>query len=121
MERMVARCFREAGARVRTNVYVRDLNVPDVDLDDNRHIEVIAEGLPLYHGRQLAVDAALVSPLTIGGNPRLRNDDDGAVLKDTATKKRNHYADVNASRRCHLLVAGMETGGRWSEEFYKAI
>ena len=88
MERMVARCFREAGARVRTNVYDRGLNMPNRVLDDNRHIEVIAEGLPLYHGRQLAVNAALVSPLTRGGNPRLRSDDvDGAVLKDTATKK----------------------------------
>ena len=48
---MAERIFREAGARVRRNVLVRDLNVPGVHPGDERRIEVIAEGLPLYHGR----------------------------------------------------------------------
>ena len=51
MEKMMARICREGGARVRTNVFIRDMNVGGVDLNDNRHIEIIADGLPLYHGR----------------------------------------------------------------------
>ena len=110
MERMIARCFREAGARVRERVYVRDLNVPNVDSNDNRHIEVIAEGLPLYHGRQIVIDATLVSPLTANGQPRtvyvdgtaLHTDRvDGAALQNAEKTKRMVYADVAASRRCH--------------------
>ena len=30
---------------------------------DERRIEVVANGLPLWHGSQLAVDATIVSPL----------------------------------------------------------
>eukprot|EP00972_Heterocapsa_arctica_P060164 8874430-Heterocapsa_arctica.AAC.1 len=59
----MARVCREGGARVRTNVLVRDLNVAGVRPDDGRRIEVIAEGIPLYGGAQLAIDTALVSPL----------------------------------------------------------
>ena len=43
--------------------YVRDLNVGSVPGDDRR-IEVIANGLPLWGGMQLAVDTTLVSALS---------------------------------------------------------
>ena len=45
------------------NVRLRDLNV-DVARQDERRIEVIANGLALWRGSQLAVDTTLVSPLT---------------------------------------------------------
>ena len=57
-----------AGAAVAMNVLVRDLNV-DADRSDDRRIEVIANGLPLWGGAQLAVDTTLVSPLTAAGFP----------------------------------------------------
>ena len=50
LERAGARVCREAGARVASNVFLRDMNV-DVPLADGRRIEV------------LAVDTTLVSPL----------------------------------------------------------
>ena len=50
-----ARVCREAGATVALNVRLRDLNV-DVARQDERRIEVIANGLALWGGSQLAVD-----------------------------------------------------------------
>ena len=70
MERMVERIFREAGARVRRNVRVRDLTIEVVDPRDERRIEVIVDGLPLFHGAQLAVDCTLVCALRRNGQPR---------------------------------------------------
>ena len=119
MERVIARICRESGGRVNVNVYVRDLNIPtDSSLSPNRQIEVIVDGLPLYHGRQLAIDATLVGPLSKNGLPRLGSHlRDGASLRHARQNKYNTYRDIVASRRCHLLVAGMEIGGRWSNEF----
>ena len=49
LEKAAARVCREAGARVATNVFLRDMNV-DVPLADGRRIEVLANGLPLWQG-----------------------------------------------------------------------
>ena len=62
-----ARVCREAGARVATNVLLRDMNV-DVPLTDGRRIEVLANGLPIWQGAQAAVDTTLVSPVTRTGD-----------------------------------------------------
>ena len=72
MERAEARICREAGARVTTNTLLTDLNIPSLHRLDQRRIEVIATGLPLYHGAQIAVDTILVSPLTASSQPRRR-------------------------------------------------
>ena len=48
LERAAARVCREAGARVTWNTLVRDLNVAVARFDDRR-IEVIANGLPLWN------------------------------------------------------------------------
>ena len=69
MERAMARICREAGASVCTNVLLRDLNTHSSRTDERR-IEVIANGLPLWNGSQLAIDTTLVSPLTSQAEPR---------------------------------------------------
>ena len=46
---VLLRACREAGAAVALNVLVRDFNV-DTDRQDDRRIEVIANGLPLLWG-----------------------------------------------------------------------
>ena len=48
-ERTLARVCREARAILRTNVKLRDMNIA-VRADDGRCIEVVASGLPLFHG-----------------------------------------------------------------------
>ena len=60
-ERTLARVCREAGTTVRFNVKLRDKDIA-VDANDERAIEVVASGLPLQHGAQLAVDTTLRRP-----------------------------------------------------------
>ena len=50
LERAMARVCREAGARVCQHVRLSEL-------------EVVAHGLPVWHGAQLASDATIVSPV----------------------------------------------------------
>ncbi|OLP76330.1 132 kDa protein [Symbiodinium microadriaticum] len=81
-------------------------------------IEVVCNGLPLWHGAQLAVDATLVSPLMGDGSPQPAADaQPGVSLARAAQRKRRHtYPELLRARRCRLVVFGLETGGRWSEE-----
>ena len=65
---------REAGARVRTNTFVRDLDLAGVNVLDGRRLEVVADGLTLWHGAQLAKDTTLVSPLQRDGTARHKPD-----------------------------------------------
>ena len=70
LERALARICREAGARVATNVPLSRMNL-DAPILDHRTIEVLANGLPLFHGAQLAVDTTLVSPVGRDGTALL--------------------------------------------------
>ena len=40
----------------------------------------------------------------------------GAALQDARRRKERTYPELIGSRRCRLVVLGIETGGRWSEE-----
>ena len=53
-----------------TNTFIRDLDVGEFNQLDGRRVEVIADGLPLWHGAQLAIDTTLVSPLHGDGTAR---------------------------------------------------
>ena len=117
LERAAARICREAGARVTTNTRIIDLNIDHVDTQDDRRIEVIANGLPLWGGAQLAVDTTLVSPLTRAGHPRMRGGQyRGTALRDARRNKERTYPELLPDRRCRLVVFGIEVGGRWSDE-----
>ena len=54
-----ARICREAGGRVTTNVMMRDLDLPVPHASDQRRLEIVADGLPLFGSVQLAVDTPL--------------------------------------------------------------
>ena len=71
LKRAAARVCREAGAAVAPP---RPGARPGLRAHrhDERRIEVIANGLPLWGGSQLAVDITLVSPFTSAGVPRRR-------------------------------------------------
>ena len=116
LERAAARVCREAGATVALNVRLRDLNV-DVARQDERRIEVIANGLALWGGSQLAVDTTLVSPLTSSGAPRrAAGRTAGAALAFARKAKERTYPELRQSARCKLVVLALELGGRWSAE-----
>ena len=85
---------------------------------DNRRIEVVVDGLPLFHGAQLAVDTTLVSPLRWDGTPHPRCANvDGAALDTARRRKETTYPELHGRNgRTRLVVLGAEVGGRWSDE-----
>ena len=117
LEHAVARVCREAGARVARHVRLADMNL-DVPVSDERRIEVVANGLPLWHGSQLALDATIVSPLTRRGEAHPRADvQPGCAVAAAARRKRfQTYPELESARRCRLVVVGIEVGGRFGAE-----
>ena len=115
-ERTLARVCREAGASVRRNVKLVDMNIA-VAANDERAIEVVASGLPVHHGAQLAVDITLRCALTASGLPRPGAAvADGVVCRRTRAEKERKYTELLQGDRCRLVVIALETGGRWSPE-----
>ena len=102
---------------VAMHTLVRDLNVGSVPGDDRR-IEVIANGLPLWGGMQLAVDTTLVSALSSTGAPRrYQNRAEGAALRQARRAKERTYPELlRLDSRCRLVVLALEVGGRFSPE-----
>ena len=98
---------------MRTNVLLCDMNIA-VAAGDQRQIEVLAQGLPMRFGAQLAVDVTLLSATTTCGHARARaSHADGIVALGARRDKGDTYPEPVASKRCVLAI---ETGGRWSEE-----
>ena len=84
---------------------------------DDRSIEVLASGLPLHHGAQLAVDITLRSAVTsFGAACPSASRVDGVTLDRARLDKERKYHELLDGGRCHLVVVGLETGGRWSDE-----
>jgi hypothetical protein len=98
------------------------MNLASADVYDDRRLEVLATGLPLYNGAQLAVDTTFVAPLRRTGEARPRAwHEDGAAMVDARRRKEKRYPELLNSRRCRLVVTAHETGGRWSEEAYNFV
>ena len=115
-ERTLARVCREAGALVRCNVKLVDMNIA-VAANDQRAIEVVASGLPVHHGAQLAVDITLRCSLTASGLPHPGAAvADGVVCRRARADKERKYTELHQGDRCRLVVVALKTGGRWSPE-----
>ena len=69
LENAAARPCREARARIRTNVMVREMDLVPNDRVDNRRFEVVADGLPLFGGAQLATTQRLCPPSDVMAHP----------------------------------------------------
>ena len=103
---------REAGG----NLLVRDMDcVPNAG--DNRRLEVVVDGLPLFRGMQLAVDTTLVSALKGDGEPRRgAAERDGVPLRDARRNRERTYPElVGPGAWPRLVVLALEVGGKWSE------
>ena len=101
---------------MRWQAKLRDMNVT-VSANDDRAIEVLASGLPMFQGAQLAVDITIRSPLTATGAPVPNTSHTaGAALLQARRDKERKYAELLAGDRCRLVVVGVDTGGRWSAE-----
>ena len=117
LEAAAARICREAGARVVTNCFVRDMNL-DVPPEDARRLEVVANNLPLWNGAQLALDTTLVSCLRADGSHTPNSHAfDGIALQRARRRKELTYPELlQQNGRVRLVVLALETGGRWSQE-----
>ena len=117
-ESAVAQICREGGARVSTNVMLRDLDISPPHSSDERRLEVVAEGLCLFGGCQLALDATVVSTLHGDGTHRRKADvEDGVALKEARRSKEATYQELcRGDGRARLVVIAGEVGGRWSQE-----
>ena len=71
-------------ARVSANVLLRDLDLCGINVQEQRRIEVIVEGLTAFHGAQLVIDATLVSALRADGAPHRRRADESGVAWEAA-------------------------------------
>ena len=95
------------GARVTVNMMVRDMDLPVTNARDARRLEIVADGLPLFGGVQLAVDTTLV--------PRRSEHRRGRPCSCPA-QEGDDVSRVDWSQ-CPMSYGGSgETGGRWSEE-----
>ena len=116
-----ARACREAGATVRFNTMLRDMNI-NVSANDQRSIEVLASGLPLHHGAQVTVDITLRCALRGCSNAHLHTaTTNGAVLARARVDKERKYVELLDAKRCRLVVIAVETGGRWSNEALASV
>ena len=115
VESAAARACREAGARLSLDVRVQDMDLARPDVLDNRRLEIVADGLPLFHGAQLAIDTTMVSLLIRDGTPHTRCADvDGAALRAARRRKETTYPELGGQfGRARLVVLG---AGRWSDE-----
>ena len=118
LESAAARVCREAGGRVTTNVRVQDLDLPPRAGADNRRLKMVADGLPLFHGAQLAIDTTMVSPVRLDGSSRRQcGTTDGTAMAQARVRKERTYPELaQAHGRARLVVVVCEVGGRWSDD-----
>ena len=115
LERIWARIFREAGARVVEDVFLRNTSLPGIHEHDGRRVEILATGLPLHRGVPLAVDATLVSPLRTDGRPCPRAAaEDGVAIRRGEKAKETAYPELVRSDTVRLVTLACEVGGRMS-------
>ena len=63
-----------------------------------------------------------MSPVRANGTPVLGSDEtDGVALATARARKRTKYPELAGSGRYRLLVAAVETGGRWGPEAYQFL
>ena len=118
-ERTLARVCREAGAVVRRNVKLRDMNTT-VPVNDAREIEVLASGLPMHHETHLAVDITLRSAVNASGGACANAAGvNGAVLHGGTRKPStpSWWKGIGVAS----VVVPIETGGRWGEEAIRFV
>ena len=81
-------------------------------------LEVVADGLSLWQGAQLAIDTTMVSPLRRDGSARPgAANANGVALAEARRRKEHAHLELSGEGgRARLVVLGVEVGGRWSSE-----
>ena len=94
LEVAAAQVCREAGARVTTNIFVRDMDLAVVNVMDSRRLEVVADGLTAFRGAQLAIDTTLVSAIRRDGTARPGAATRAGVALAAARRTREDYPEL---------------------------
>ena len=115
MESAAARICREGGARVTTNVMVRDMDLAAPHPGDARRLEIVADGLPLFGSAQLAIDTTLISTLHCDGSARPGTADTDVAASLAARKKKERTCPELVGR-ARLVVLAREVVGPWCPE-----
>ena len=90
---------------------MRDMNL-GVMATDQRRLDVLAQGLPIEAGAQLAIDVTLRAALTTCSAVQGRAAaEDGAVCTAAKRDKEAKYPELVAGSRCKLIVFALEVGG----------
>jgi hypothetical protein len=114
LERVWIRVLREAGGRVLPQPFLRDL---DVGVQDDRRVDMIARGLPVYGGLPICGDASMVSAIHDDGTPwRRAAAENGVALQRARDMHEQTYPELVHSDRLRLIVLGCELGGRQPTE-----
>ena len=93
-----------------TNRMIRDMDL-GVPITDGRRVEVVADGLPLFGGVQLAIDTTLVSTLHCDGSPRRgAAHTDGVTLDAVRRRKERTYPEFVGPRSKARLVVLVKSG-----------
>ena len=106
----VASVCREAGVRVSTNVLLRELDLLGITAQEQRRIEVIAEGLPAFHRAKLAADLSSRSFTQMASHRRCP--DESGVALEAAQLRKGANEPVGFWWRGSRQV-GRSRGGRW--------
>ena len=122
LEKAAEQVCREAGARVSSNVYVRDMDLAEHNVLDNRRLEVVADGLSLWNGSQLAIRHDVGVHCTEMAERRKAAAHNGAALQCARSRKTITYPELSGEGgRARLVVLAAEVGGRFSEEAAKYV
>ena len=114
-ERTLARVCREAGAVVRTNVKLRDMNIPAQQMSGPSRFW--PWDCPSTRAHSLAIDVTLRSALTTTREPCPGGATvNGAALQVARQQKEAKCRELLEGHRCSLVVVGVETGGRFGQE-----
>ena len=103
---------------MKTNTFVRDMDLEGVDVFDGRKFEIVSDGLTLLFGAQLDIDTTLVSLLHRDGTARrTAADNNGAALKQANRLKGTPFQELSEERgRARLVSLAAEVGERLSEK-----
>ena len=90
-------CRKTSGGT--TNIRIQDMDIDVPNRLDERRVETLADGLPVFHGAQLAVDTTLMSVVRRNGTPHLRCADvDCVVLEEAKKRKERRYPELRKAR-----------------------
>ena len=104
-ERTLAKVCREAGATVRCNTKLRDLNIGVFMSRMRERLRSWPQVCLSHHGAQLAVDITLRSATTAAGLPCTNAaHTNGAVLHRARMERAAKYSELLGGGRCQLIV-----------------